>query len=114
MNAFSGLPITAGGITISSYLLMGENLFHAYGLALLFLVIGLLMVGDMTYMKARNKKLLMPLTLIFAAIIVSYFVNIEYTHILASILSGIMAIYIISPIIKKNKEVHYAGKRTNN
>ena len=56
----------------------------------------------------------MPLTLIFAAIIVSYFVNIEYTHILASILSGIMAIYIISPIIKKNKEVHYAGKRTNN
>jgi CDP-diacylglycerol--serine O-phosphatidyltransferase len=72
------------------------------------------MVGDMTYMKARNKKLLMPLTLIFAAIIVSYFVNIEYTHILASILSGIMAIYIISPIIKKNKEVHYAGKRTNN
>ena len=114
MNSFSGLPITAGGITISSYLLMGENLFHAYGMALLFLVIGLLMVGDMTYMKARNKKLLMPLTLIFAAIIVSYFVNIEYTHILASILSGIMAIYIISPIIKKNKEVHYAGKRTNN
>ena len=56
MNSFSGLPITAGGITISSYLLMGENLFHAYGMALLFLVIGLLMVGDMTYMESKEQK----------------------------------------------------------
>ena len=114
MNAFSGLPITAGGIAVSSYLLMGDGFFDVYIMTVLAIVLGFLMIGNVTYLKARNKNMLIPLTLIFVATIVSYFVNIEYTHIMASVLSGLMAIYIISPIIKKNKEAHYAGKRSNN
>ncbi|WMW24278.1 archaetidylserine synthase [Methanolobus sediminis] len=114
MNAFSGLPITAGGIAVSSYLLIGERFFDTYTMALLAIVLGFLMISNVTYIKARNKNILVSLTLIFAATIVSYFVNIEYTHIMASILSGLMTFYIISPIIKKNKEVQYAGKRSNN
>ncbi|MBP1908157.1 CDP-diacylglycerol--serine O-phosphatidyltransferase [Methanolobus bombayensis] len=113
-NAFSGLPITAGGIAVSAYLLMGEQFFDVYAIAALALVLGILMVSNITYIKANNKKILIPLTIIFAATIISFIINIEYTHIMASILSGIMAIYIISPIIKKNKEAHYAGKRSDN
>jgi CDP-diacylglycerol--serine O-phosphatidyltransferase len=114
MNSFSGLPITAGGIAISSYLLMGDGFFDAYIMAVLVIILGLLMVSNVTYLKAKNKNILVPLTLIFAMTIISYFVNIEYTHLMASMLSGLMAIYIISPIIKKNKEAYYAGKRSDN
>jgi CDP-diacylglycerol--serine O-phosphatidyltransferase len=114
MNAFSGLPITAGGIAVASYLLIGERLFNPYIMVILAIVLGILMISNVTYLKARKRNMLVSLTLIFAATIVSYFVNIEYTHIMASILSGLMVIYIISPIIKKNKEAYYAGKRNNN
>ncbi|WP_340819118.1 archaetidylserine synthase [Methanolobus sp. WCC4] len=100
-DAFSGLPITAGGIVMSSYLLMGEAFFNAYVVAVLALILGLLMVSDVRYMKARNRKILMPLTVIFAATIISYFINIEFTHMLASLLTGIMALYVLSPIIKR-------------
>lgn len=113
-NAFNGLPITAGGIAVSAYLLMGETFFNVYAMAALALVLGILMVSNITYIKARNKKILIPLTLIFATTIISPIINIEYTHSMASILSGLMAVYIISPIIKKNKEAHYAGKRSDN
>ncbi|WP_196214129.1 archaetidylserine synthase [Methanolobus vulcani] len=114
MNAFSGLPITAGGISISAYLLMDNGFFDSYIMAALAIILGLLMISNVTYLKARNKNILALLSMIFAVTIISYFINIEYTHVMASMLSGLMAIYIISPIIKKNKEVHYAGKRSDN
>lgn len=101
LDSFSGLPITAGGIVISSYLLMGGTFFNIYIIAALGLILGLLMVSDIPYMKVRNKTLLTPLTIIFAATIISYSINIEYTHILAALLTGIMAIYMLSPIIKR-------------
>lgn len=100
LNSFSGLPITAGGIVMCSYLLMGEQFFNEYVVTAIALILGILMVSNFPYMKVRNKQILIPLTLIFAATIVSYIVNIEYTHILASLLSVIMAIYVASPIIK--------------
>jgi CDP-diacylglycerol--serine O-phosphatidyltransferase len=67
------------------------------------MILGFLMISNLSYIKVRNKNLLIPLTMIFAATVVSYIVNVEYTHIMAALLSGIMAIYVISPIIKKTK-----------
>lgn len=112
-SSFSGLPITAGGIAISSYLLMGETYLNVYVLAVLALILGTLMISDMNYFKVRNKKMLIPLALIFGLTIISYTINVEHTHIMASMLSGIMAIYIISPIIRKDKEAYYAGKQSD-
>jgi archaetidylserine synthase len=100
-NSFSGLPITAGGIAISSYILMGERFFDAKIMAAIALMLGLLMISKITYLKVRNQKMLIVLTIIFSATIVSYNVGIGYTHIMASLLSGLMAIYVVSPIIKK-------------
>ncbi|SFM88264.1 archaetidylserine synthase [Methanolobus profundi] len=101
LNSFSGLPITAGGIAIASYLLMGEVFLNGYLVTAIVLILGVLMISDIPYMKARDKRILMPLTLIFAATMISYFINIEIMHIFASLLSGIMAIYVLSPIIKR-------------
>jgi archaetidylserine synthase len=102
-NSFRGLPITAGGIVISTYLLMGERFFDEYAITAIVMILGFLMISNLSYIKVRNKNLLIPLTMIFAATVVSYIVNVEYTHIMAALLSGIMAIYVISPIIKKTK-----------
>nr|WP_164997828.1 archaetidylserine synthase [Methanolobus psychrotolerans] len=100
-NSFSGLPITAGGIAISSYLLMGERFFDVRIMTSIALILGILMISNITYLKVRNQKILIPLTLIFAATIISYSIDISYTHIMASLLSGLMMIYMVSPIIKK-------------
>lgn len=101
LSSFKGLPITAGGIIMSSYLLMAEQFLNAYIAALISLILGILMISDLPYMKVRNRQIQMPLTIIFAATIISYTISIEYTHIMAALLSGIMAIYVVSPIISK-------------
>ncbi|MDG6242790.1 MAG: archaetidylserine synthase [Methanolobus sp.] len=113
-NSFSGLPITAGGIAISAYLLMGESFFNEYIMAIIALILGMLMISNIPYLKAREKKILLPLTMVFAMTIISYAVDIRYTHLMAFLLSGLMAIYLVSPIIKKTEEGKNAAKRSNN
>ncbi len=100
MSSFSGLPITAGGIAISSYILMGEGYFDANMMALIAVIIGILMISSIPYIKARNKTLLVALTIIFFITIMSYVVNIDHTHTMAALLTGLVTLYIISPIIK--------------
>ncbi len=100
-NSFNGLPITAGGIAISSYLLMGERFFFDNIVIALTLILGILMISNVTYFKVRKQKMLIILTFIFTATIISYNVNIGYTHIMATLISGLMAVYVVSPIIKR-------------
>ncbi len=101
MDSFRGLPITAGGIAMCSYLLTGEGFFNIVIMAGMALILGMLMISDITYIKARNRNTLVALIIIFALTIVSYAVNINYTHIMATLLSGIMLIYVASPIFKR-------------
>lgn len=101
--SFNGLPITAGGIALSSYLLMGERFFAVNIVIAISLLLGILMISNVAYFKLRNQKMLIILTIIFAATIISYNVNIEYAHIMATLLSGLMASYVLSPIIKRTK-----------
>ncbi|WP_407354701.1 archaetidylserine synthase [Methanolobus sp. WCC5] len=113
-NSFSGLPITAGGIAISAYILMGERFFNIYVMAGIAFILGMLMISNVTYLKARDQKILIPLTIVFAMTIMSYAVDIRYTHMMAFWLSGLMSIYLVSPIIKKPEEEKNAAKRSNN
>lgn len=101
LPSFRGLPITAGGIILSAYVLTGENYFNSYLAALLAFTIGMLMISRFAYMKARKPKIVTPVALVFGITILSYAVNLSYTHLMASLLLGIMLLYVISPAIKK-------------
>ncbi|MDI3540344.1 MAG: archaetidylserine synthase [Methanolobus sp.] len=104
LPSFKGLPITAGGIILSAYVLAGERYFHSGLMILLSLVIGLLMISKVTYMKARKPAHVGPVGLLFIITVLSYPVNTEYTHALASLLLAVMLIYVISPVFRRNGE----------
>ncbi len=101
LPSFKGLPITAGGIILSAYVLAGEKYFHSGAVILLTFIIGLLMISKMTYMKAKKPGHLKPLAFLFAITVLSYPVNINYTHALASLLLAIMMIYVVSPALRR-------------
>jgi CDP-diacylglycerol--serine O-phosphatidyltransferase len=101
LPSFKGLPITAGGIILSAYVLAGERYFHSGAVILLTFIIGLLMISKITYMKAKKPGHLKFLAFLFAITVLSYPVNINYTHILASLLLVIMIFYVISPALRR-------------
>jgi CDP-diacylglycerol--serine O-phosphatidyltransferase len=101
LSSFSGLPITAGGIILSSYALMGETYFNMYVAIIISIIIGMLMVSNVTYQKARDKNVLATIALLFAAIIISFIIDIAYMYPFAMVLMALMAFYVISPVLKK-------------
>ncbi|MDW7732039.1 MAG: archaetidylserine synthase [Methanolobus sp.] len=101
LPSFKGLPITAGGIILSAYVLTGERYFNADLATILAFGIGLLMISKFTYMKAKKAEVLTPVALLFGATILSYAVNVNYTHFMATLLLGVMIFYVISPAIKR-------------
>jgi CDP-diacylglycerol--serine O-phosphatidyltransferase len=101
LPSFKGLPITAGGIILSAYVLAGERYFHSGAVILLTFIIGLLMISKITYMKAKKPGHLKSLAFLFAITVLSYPVNINYTHILASFLLVIMMLYVVSPALRR-------------
>ncbi len=101
LPSFKGLPITAGGIILSAYVLAGERYFHSGAVILLTFIIGLLMISKITYMKAKKPGHLKVLAFLFAITVLSYPVNINYTHILASLLLVIMILYVSSPALRR-------------
>lgn len=102
LPSFKGLPITAGGIILSAYVLTGEKYFHSGLVILLAFIIGLLMISKITYMKARKPGHVGPIGLLFAITALSYPFNVEYTHTLASLLLIIMLLYVISPAFRRS------------
>jgi archaetidylserine synthase len=101
LSSFSGLPITAGGIILSSYALMGETYFNMYVATIISIITGLLMVSNVTYQKARDKNVLATIALLFAAVIISFILDIAYMHPFAMVLMALMTLYVISPVLKK-------------
>ena len=59
------------------------------------------MIGNATYQKARDAKILTIVALIFVAIIASFILNLIYVHYFAMILMALMTLYVISPVLKK-------------
>jgi CDP-diacylglycerol--serine O-phosphatidyltransferase len=101
LPSFKGLPITAGGIILSAYVLTGERYFHSGLMILLSFVVGLLMISKITYMKAKKPGHVLPIGLLFVITVLSYPFNINYTHIFASFLLAIMILYVTSPVIRR-------------
>ena len=99
---FKGLPITAGGITIAAIILVGQGYIQPISVAAGCIILGVLMISSIPYMKIRSKKKTLPLTLIFAISILSYFFDPAFTSMFTLPLMGAMMLYIISPIFIKN------------
>ncbi|AGB48720.1 CDP-diacylglycerol--serine O-phosphatidyltransferase [Methanomethylovorans hollandica DSM 15978] len=112
---FKGLPITAGGITVASIILVGQGYLQSIAMAAGCIILGTLMVSSIPYIKIRSKKRTLPLTLIFAISIVSYFLDPALTSIATIPLMLAMILYIISPVIIKNmgKDIHEHNKKHN-
>lgn len=104
LPSFKGLPITAGGIILSAYVLAGERYFHSGLVIVLSFMIGLLMISKVTYMKARKPGHVGPVGLLFAITVLSYPISMEYTHVMASLLLAVMLIYVVSPVFRRNGE----------
>mgnify|MGYP000927957414 FL=1 len=112
---FKGLPITAGGITVAAIILVDEGHLQSIAVAAGCIILGMLMVSSIPYMKIRSKKKTLPLTLIFAISIVSYFLDPAFTSIATVPLVLAMMLYIISPIFIRNmgKDIHEHNKQHN-
>lgn len=110
---FKGLPITAGGITVAAIILVDKGHLQPIAVAAGCIILGMLMVSSIPYMKIRSKKKTLPLALIFAISIVSYFLDPTFTSIATVPLMLAMLLYIISPIVIKNmgKGIHEHNKQ---
>lgn len=97
---FKGLPITASAITMACVLLTGKNYVTPLLISILGLLLAVLMISDINYMKIRDKKILLLLTLVSSFSIISYFINPVLTAKLTIPLIVAMMLYLISPIIK--------------
>lgn len=103
---FKGLPITAAGIMVAAIILVDKGYVQPVVMALTNIILGILMVGNVPYMKIRDKRKTIPLTLIFAISIFSYFLDATLTSIFTAPLMILMLLYIVSPIFIKNRERH--------
>lgn len=101
---FKGLPITAAGITVAAIILVDNGQLQPIMMELGSVILGFLMVSSIPYMKIRGKEKTLPLTVIFAIPILSYFLHTAYRSAFTLPLLLIMTLYIISPIYIKNRE----------
>ncbi|ADI74001.1 CDP-diacylglycerol/serine O-phosphatidyltransferase [Methanohalobium evestigatum Z-7303] len=103
---FEGLPITASGVVLASYLLVYQKYIFSSAIIILTLILSILMISTYTYPKIRGMKTLAFGFVFFIIIVGSYFINIEITHILSTILILLMLLYLESPIMKIPREYY--------
>ncbi|WP_321419269.1 CDP-diacylglycerol--serine O-phosphatidyltransferase [uncultured Methanomethylovorans sp.] len=113
-NFFNGLPITAAGITVAAIILASNGQLQPIVMEFGSIVLGFLMVSSVPYMKIRGKEKTLPLTVIFAISILSYFLHTTHRSAFSVPLLLIMILYIISPIYIRNREkIHEQNKQHN-
>jgi len=106
INGFEGLPITASGVIIASFILADANhVVHANIVGLFIILISILMISSIPFPKFRTPKEIVPMFIIFGVTIVG---NIMSVH--ASFFSFVffllMCLYLLHPLIDlvKNKK----------
>ncbi|NPE29156.1 archaetidylserine synthase [Methanococcoides sp. SA1] len=97
---FEGLPITAAGVVLASYLLMEDKYILLYGIVILMLLLSYLMISEHPYPKLRHPKAMAIMVIIFMLPIFSYFVLPEYLFIFATLMFLLMLLYLESPLMK--------------
>lgn len=97
---FEGVTITAGGVMVAAYLLMDQKYIIIYGAIALMLLLSILMISKYPYPKIRGKKAMATISLIFGATILSFFINVAYTHVFSTLLFMLMILYLESPIMR--------------
>ncbi len=96
-NVFYGLPITAGGLIISLYILAG---LPAVGLPIVVLILAGLMVSDLEYPKVRNTGTLLIVGLLLIIVLVLYGIGVGY-WLPSLILLALSIVYVLNPLYRR-------------
>ena len=97
---FEGLPITAAGVVLASYLLMEDKYIILYGIVTIMLLLSYLMISERPYPKLRQPKAMAIMAVIFMLPILSYFILPDYLFIFATLMFLLMLLYLESPLMK--------------
>ncbi len=100
MAGFEGLPITAGCVMLASYMLLGGSLVRIDFLLVLTLALSLLMVSSVAYPKIRNFKLLAFIAFVFFAMVLLFFIDLQYMRFFSPLPFILMLVYMLSPFLK--------------
>jgi archaetidylserine synthase len=95
-TVFYGLPITAGGLTVALYILVG---LPPAGLLLVALVLAALMVSDFRYPKIRNTLTLAIVAALLILILLLYALGTAYS-IVAIVLLLLSIVYVLNPLFR--------------
>jgi CDP-diacylglycerol--serine O-phosphatidyltransferase len=99
-NGFEGLPITAGCVMLTTYLLLGNGFVRIDFLLGLTLALSLLMVSSVSYPKVRNTKIMAFVASVFGITVLLYFVNLDYLRIFSIVPFILMLVYLFYPFLK--------------
>ena len=94
---FSGLPITAAGMIVALYVLVG---FPAVGLLAVALVLAGLMVSDIQYPKVRNTITLAVVGALLLLILLLYAIGTSY-WIISAVLLLLSIVYVLNPLYRR-------------
>jgi len=100
MVGFEGLPITAACVMLASYMLLGGSLVRIDFLLALTLALSLLMVSSVAYPKIRNFKLLAFIAFVFFAMVLLFFIDLQYMRFFSPLPFILMLVYMLSPFLK--------------
>ena len=94
--AFSGLPITAAGMIVALYVLVG----FPVGLLAVALVLAGLMVSDIQYPKVRNTITLAVVGALLLLILLLYAIGTSY-WIISAVLLLLSIVYVLNPLYRR-------------
>jgi len=107
---FVGFPITGSATFLASVILMSIELELLRSSNALFLVglIGLLcllMISRIRYRNLRDKRIVIPLGVVFFALFCLYLLSSKFIYLIIAVVT-LTAVYICSPFISKNLNTH--------
>lgn len=98
-DVFIGLPITACGIWVALLVMAGADAWILIGS---FIILPILMVSDIRYSKTGDRRIMIPVGLVFIMAVISYVAFRElYLCIIIGI--GLIGSYILSPLALRGR-----------
>lgn len=100
-DSFQGLPITAGGLAATLFLLASPVGIPAWGLAPWGALLSYLMVSNLRYPKLRGRAILVPVGAVSAALLISQLAYTPARPWTALALLGMMSVYLAAPAVQR-------------
>jgi len=99
---FDGVPITAGGLCLATFIMIQPFMHLNFGLiCVFFCVLSILMVSRISYPKIKSPKISAPIGILILLIVALYYLGIEFYIYIAIVLFVLLILYLFSPLIVK-------------